>query len=79
MKQIWHQNLLKSNGSGNAIVREKEGMIPGGLLLFQQKKKTALPIINFEISSDIDTVIYSAFHLNCMCYIAGNIARDIRC
>jgi len=78
MKQIWHQNLLKSNSTGNAIVRVKEGEIPGGLLPLQRKKKTRLPIINFEVSSDIDTFVYSAFHMNCLCYIAGNIVRDIR-
>jgi len=79
MKQIWHQNLLKSNSTGNAIVRVKECEVPGGLLPLERKKKSRVPVINFDITTHIDTIIYSTFHMNCLSYIAGNIVRDIRC
>jgi hypothetical protein len=77
MKCLWHQNILKSSNTGNCVMQMEESEIPGGLLPLKRRKKlVAEPIVVRELFIDeAHEVEYSQFYLNCLGYIAGNIAK----
>jgi hypothetical protein len=80
MKHIWHQNLLKSNNTGNCVLQMKEGCIPGGLLPLVPKKRNKLNqefvYSPFELN-DLLEVEYSQFYLNAMGYMSGHAVMAV--
>jgi hypothetical protein len=78
MKCFWHQNILKSNNTGNCVMQMAESEIPGGFLPLKRKQKVPQePEVRELFIDEAFEVEYSQFYLNCLGYIAGNISMVV--
>ena len=78
MKRLWHQNSLKSNSTGNCIVRTEEVFVPGALFPLIRKLKRKMPSFDIKDTVPVDYLECSKFYTSCMAYMAGNVVRSIR-
>ncbi|OXA63734.1 DNA transposase THAP9 [Folsomia candida] len=86
MRRMWHQNQLKSTGTGNCLVLTDENEVPGGLLPLARKKKNLFKPgddldeedIQVPFNTTVDIRKGSPFYSNCLSYIAGVVAKKLQ-
>jgi hypothetical protein len=81
MKNVWHENLLKSTSTGNCIVSSPETVMPEGMLpLKRRQRKPDIASEEDLLSMSLDCMNArecSAFYRNCLAYISGNVVRKL--
>jgi hypothetical protein len=80
MKNVWHQNLLKSTNTGNCIVLDKECLMAEGMLPLKRRPKKQIASDSDMMSMSLDCLLTrenSDFYRNCLAYIAGNVVRKL--